>query len=152
MKRLPLANKEWDRITELFNKELLCVVEIYEVMSEKELKGPKKELFHGTKANNIENILRMGLKMEYNVTSAYGKGTYFSDLVSISLEGYTDANMYGYVFLCDVLEEHLKYVKGTNFYVCSKDEDIKIKYLIKFYKETPRVDEKMLSKFRNKMY
>jgi poly(ADP-ribose) polymerase-like protein len=85
-------------------------------------KYKKRKLFHGTKLHNIESILREGFKINYNVRHAYGKGTYFSPNVSLSLS-YTDGNKtmnifqdeLSYVFLCDVIVGEI----GVDNYVIS---------------------------------
>jgi len=108
------------------------------------------ELFHGTKQKNIDDILREGFKNNRNLCSAYGKGTYFSPDVSISLQ-YTDGcskasnfqDELSYVFLCDVIfgkigvDNYVDRSKNPSIIVSIYEERILIKYLIAFYRFAP---------------
>lgn len=42
------------------------------------------QLYHGTSEESVKNILDCGFKKSLNTISAYGKGTYFSNNVSVS--------------------------------------------------------------------
>ena len=140
---ISLCSNEFDRIAGLMPD--CCVIQIERVNQSNEeyedriskVKDPIiKEMFHGTKSKNVPDILDQGLKASKNVISAYGKGTYFSPDVKLSLNSYTDKNKYNdmsYVFLCDVI---LNDTGGNkkNIYVCPQDHSFKLKYLISFYK------------------
>jgi hypothetical protein len=145
METIKLSDPVFDKIISLMTD--CCVINIQKVnrchdnydkrvvklMSQKDI--DIKQMFHGTKANNVESIVEKGLMASLNVISAYGKGTYFSPNVKFSLNQYTDKNYaeLSYVFLCDVILNDTKGNK-SNIYVCPRDDSFMIKYLISFYK------------------
>ena len=49
------------------------------LLSIKKNKGTEDMLFHGTSFDNITKIINTGFNRDYNITSLYGKGTYFSN-------------------------------------------------------------------------
>jgi hypothetical protein len=62
-----------------------------------------KRLFHGTTEHNIDSIIKNGLQVKYNKTSAFGKGTYLSSTCDYSMN-YTDKqNDFSFMFVCDCL-------------------------------------------------
>lgn len=73
------------------------------------------QLFHGTKYNCINNIAMNGFLTNYNITSAYGKGTYFSTTAMYSRD-YTDKDNedISYMFVCDVLVGKCTTIRGFN--------------------------------------
>ena len=61
-------------------------------------------LFHGTKFNNINNIVLNGFKASFNKVSAYGRGTYFSTTANYSQNYSTaDPNEFSYMFISNVI-------------------------------------------------
>lgn len=134
-----MSDPEFDRIASLMPDCCICQIQVVNLEQdfEKRTDNPKtREMFHGTKARYVNNILNEGLRGSYNVTSAYGKGTYFSPDVKMSLFNYADrsrTDQISYVFLCDVVENEANGNK-TNIFVCPRDDSFRIKYLINFYK------------------
>lgn len=148
---LSLRDPEWGRIAELVSKnyENSCIVRIETVKSTNEAEfqarlnelnltvEDTREMFHGTKEKYVKNILSEGLRGSMNVTSAYGKGTYFSPDIKLSLLSYTDtsrSSKLSFVFLCNVIEQDAG-GNGSNIYVCPRDDSFVIRYLIRFYKD-----------------
>ena len=138
---VPTGSREYNEIASLLPK--CCVTEIRSIENgtqgpfEIRSKGKKTQrMFHGTKKHSVIPIIKEGLKTDANVTSAYGRGTYFSPDPMFSLKGYTDGSRdeLSYVFLCDIIMDETK--KGTEFiYVCPRDESHCLRYLIVFYKQ-----------------
>lgn len=65
----------------------------------------ERVLFHGTKADRIDAIVRDGFKVALNRVSAYGIGTYFATSAALSAH-YTDVSSrdeMSYMFVCRVL-------------------------------------------------
>jgi hypothetical protein len=137
-------------INEIKNEELL---KKYNETKEKliELRGSggvkELQLYHGSTQNSIMNICNVGFKAEYNVTSAYGKGTYFSADASYS-KTYTrpKKNEVSYLIMADVLigkcgmynrkdeiDNYVNNEKNPTIYVCPKDDFSYPKYIIAFY-------------------
>lgn len=83
----------------------------------------EKHLFHGTKVEYIDSICESGFKVERNRTSAFGKGTYFSTIATMS-SNYTNTsiiNEMSYMFVCKVIVGNCKVgtnneIVNTNFY------------------------------------
>ena len=107
------------------------------------------ELFHGTKADNVDSICNNGFLVQYNRTSAYGLGTYFSTNPSYSMFNYTNVDKRGVSFVCDVLigkcelGGHSRKIKADNavdnltkpsIYVTPYDDGCYPKYLVAFHK------------------
>ncbi len=62
-------------------------------------------LFHGTIERSINNIVAEGFNPDYNTTSAYGKGTYFSGAAITSSTYARDRKEdLQYMFLADVID------------------------------------------------
>ncbi len=62
-------------------------------------------LFHGTTEKASHNIISEGFDPDYNTTSAYGKGTYFSNNATTSSKYARDRHKeLQYMFLADVLD------------------------------------------------
>jgi len=83
-------------------------------------KGNKyiQTLFHGTKPEYVQHILRIGLRKPYDQSQVksgdrFGKGIYFADYASRSLSyaGYGD---YRTLFLCDVKLGNQRHMNGMN--------------------------------------
>lgn len=144
MEYIETSDPEFDRIASMMPD--CCIVEIKKVLDDlqcfynrNDIEDKKtREMFHGTKSKFVNNILSEGLRSYANKISAYGKGTYFSPDIKLSLFSYTDKddklnNELSYVFLCDVIVDETK-GNGSNIYVCPRDDSFRIKYLISFYK------------------
>lgn len=165
---ITLSDKRFDEIVSSVSKSYpnSCVLWIDEIHNdtllakymnrEEELarkygeKLKKLELFHGTRNECIDLIANEGFKSELNVTSAYGKGTYFATNALYSSNYMkTDGDAITYMFLCDVLvgEKICSRVndipKGvvrvdnksnTKIYVVPDDDSIYPRYIIAFYK------------------
>lgn len=116
---LSLSNKKYDeiagRVRESFPNS--CILWIEEVFNDELEKAhqdlfesipgaTKMELFHGTTEKAAISICNEGFKTEYNVTSAYGKGTYFAKNASYSID-YSKKNAIKtdivYMLLCSVI-------------------------------------------------
>nr|BDC16649.1 poly(ADP-ribose) polymerase [Sicyoidochytrium minutum DNA virus] len=120
-----------------------CVIRIWRVLKqwpefEEKLKtldeGKIVTLYHGTKAENVSAIIEEGLKARHNKRSAFGKGTYFSNEINLSLYQYTDiAKGLSYVFVCDVIKEFAKKGSGSIF-VCAEDDVFAPRYVVAFHK------------------
>jgi len=62
-------------------------------------------LFHGTTERAINNIVAEGFNPDYNTTSAYGKGTYFSaNAMTSSTYARDRREELQYMFLADVID------------------------------------------------
>lgn len=62
-------------------------------------------MYHGTTESALNAIMASGFDPSKNVTSAFGRGTYFAHNLSLSAE-YSQKDSYGYriMFVCKVLE------------------------------------------------
>ena len=95
-------------------------------------------LFHGTTDNCINGIVENGFKSDLNIRSAFGKGTYVSPNLNVSLNGYTNVSQQkgfklSFVFVNSVLTNFIK--KGSNsIYVVNCDSAILPKYIVSFHK------------------
>ena len=79
--------KNYDQNMRIFNA----------VLRTKKYAGKEQILFHGTTFANITKILNTGFNRDYNITSVYGKGTYFSNEAKIAAQYCTpfdDRNVY----------------------------------------------------------
>lgn len=100
LQRVPLSDPEWDRVYEWMAKSFpeACVLSIDRVVNpllharfEGYVLSHPNDVqtwaYHGTrKWDNIHSIVEKGFLSELNVTSAYGKGTYFSTQITYSRE------------------------------------------------------------------
>uniref|UniRef100_A0A6C0I016 PARP catalytic domain-containing protein n=1 Tax=viral metagenome TaxID=1070528 RepID=A0A6C0I016_9ZZZZ len=132
---------------ELFEK-------IKEKCKEKSKEACQQELFHGTTENAALSICREGFKSSYNITSAYGKGTYFAKNASYSI-GYSCKNAghmeIVYMLLCSVIvgtkvcgyssavtEDFdvtmVDNIEKPTIFVCPQDAGGIPKYMIAFHK------------------
>ena len=59
-------------------------LEEYEALKQNMAEPNERTLFHGTRFENSEAIVRSGYDPTLNVTSAYGRGTYFATNASMS--------------------------------------------------------------------
>ena len=116
-KYVNLSDKTFDEIAILIRKSYpySCVLWIQKIDNpsltkqfekyQEDLENPYElvDLFHGTKAKYIQNIVKNGLLSNNNRRSAFGIGTYASPNCSIAMQ-YTDGNVsnteISYVFLC----------------------------------------------------
>jgi hypothetical protein len=143
-------------IDEIHNKVLRDSYEyrkIYLEMKRGEDNVQEKQLFHGTKTESIDNIIKHGFKTEYNKVSAFGKGTYFSTAANYSsVYADLDGNKVSYMFVCDVLigkaivgtqnkvmdteicDNFVNKMTEPTIYVTPYDNGAYPKYLIAFYK------------------
>ncbi len=82
-------------------------VELKKRLEEKRGPGVIKtmSLFHGTTQKASNNIIFEGFNPDYNTTSAYGKGTYFSGSATTSSSYARDSREdLQYMFLADVID------------------------------------------------
>jgi hypothetical protein len=162
-----LSDKRFDTIANMIYKsyEKSCICWIEEICNDELLSRyiNRKEqlineygdslqelaLFHGTKSDCIHSIASDGFKSELNVTSAYGKGTYFAANAKLS-SGYMRATSeITYMFLCDVLVgkkvcdrvstiangvARVDNIKNSNIYVIPDNDACYPRYIIAFYK------------------
>ena len=132
---IPKDSEEYTLIEEKIKKEGCCEILYMEKLKNNKLekqfieykinikdkeKFELKMLYHGTGEDNVEMILKDGFNTKYNITSAYGTGTYLSDSFKYS-EGYTKVstkrNKNIIICECIVKNENLK---TKNIY-CFKD-------------------------------
>ena len=143
MEPLYMSDKRYDEISARVRKSypnacILFIDELHNPFLEDEqdkFNGKeKKQLFHGTPEGNINSICRNGFRCELNVRSAYGKGTYFSEFASYSINYATSKDDIVYMFLCDVIvdSQHTRTV-GNGIYVVNHDYGGIPKFLIAFY-------------------
>lgn len=153
VKALDVMGNDFSRIVEkMTNKCVVAIDEVFEAPGRKEYdenlatllstglefngKTGVVEMFHGTKIKNIGSILSRGLSSDYNTTSAFGKGTYFSPDLDTSLLGYTDVDLktrVSVVLICDVIKCQTG-GNGSNIFVCANDNSFLIRYLVYFHK------------------
>ncbi len=143
-------------IDEIINEELLSKYQQRKSYIE-EIRGKENvfehQLFHGTKVDCINNIATNGFMKQFNKTSAYGKGTYFSTKASYSCH-YTDKDTtdISYMFICDVIVGKYTVVNGPleintamydnsvnnitlpDIYVTPYDDGAYPRYLVAFHK------------------
>ena len=118
LKNVPVGCKQYDELCSLMRESYpkACILWIDEVCNsslqarfnerlKSTLKGSKVlQLFHGTKEANIKPIIENGFEASYNVTSAYGKGTYFATKANYSKSYATDSNdQISFMLICDVI-------------------------------------------------
>jgi hypothetical protein len=176
--RIKLSDPEYDRISQLVRKSYpnACIVQIGKVenkiltsrfedkfsqMKEKYSNTstvPKIiELFHGTRENNVWNIVNTGFLTSKNVTSAYGIGTYLSNLAHISwsyslkrtTKSSKEDSELAYMILCDVIIGEIRTKNDQNLeleivsvndlinptiYCVPYEEGVCPKYVIEFYR------------------
>lgn len=114
---LSLSNPQFDRIAGYVDKGFpgACILWIDEIQNDallarylhkKDSLGPdvkELQLFHGTK-KCVDDICEQGFKVSLNVTSAYGKGTYFGDTAATAFPYMNQGNSrIVYMFVCKVL-------------------------------------------------
>ncbi|BCU09349.1 mono [ADP-ribose] polymerase PARP16 isoform X1 [Sicyoidochytrium minutum DNA virus] len=138
---LALSDPDFDRVAA--NMPNCCVVRIWRVVKqwpeyEEKLRsldeGHITTLYHGTRAENVSSIVEEGLRAKHNQRSAFGRGTYFSSEINLSLYSYTDiAKGLSYVFVCDVIKEFAKRGSGSIF-VCAEDDVFAPRYVVAFHK------------------
>lgn len=167
-----MASSVYDEITKMIRNSYrnACILYIDEIKNNnlltkyeqrksdlEELRGKENinelMLFHGTKIDCINNIATNGFMKEFNRTSAYGKGTYFSTKASYS-STYTDKDRtdISYMFICNVIIGKYKVVIGPHeidtsmydnsvntmtspdIYVTPYDDGAYPRYLVAFHK------------------
>jgi poly [ADP-ribose] polymerase 7/11/12/13 len=120
LRNIPLSDKRYDEVVAMIRRsypnacvlwldqvENTCLEERYEsfkiVLQEQYNTVEEKLLFHGTKEYNIKSIADSGFDHTKNVTSAYGKGTYFAKEANYSKNystvSYDDVS---FMFVCRV--------------------------------------------------
>ena len=120
---ISMSNPMFDKISDLIYKSFpnACILYIQEVANEDlitsfeqrkndmiEKRGAnnvyEELMFHGTKPEHIDPIVRDGFRPELNKTSAYGKGTYFASAASYSKNyAHPAKDEVAYMFVCRVL-------------------------------------------------
>jgi len=94
-------------------------------------------LFHGTKASNIQTIIKHGFDLRYNTRFMYGKGNYFAAMSSMA-HLYTCADDAGnrQILLCKVLigqsiiyKENMGPLTCDSIYDSVKDQEIPTIYV-----------------------
>lgn len=138
--------------------ENVCICTIDEVINDKLLSNFNKQktdsyeihhTFHGTHVNCLSNIIENGFQSKYNVTSAFGKGTYTAQHAKYSFD-YMKNNHKDdlcYMFLCDIIVKNVglcrkdkdadtfvNNISNPTIFVTRNDEAIYPKYLISFHK------------------
>lgn len=100
-----LSDKKYDQIIEMISKSYpdSCIVEILRIYTDPDKEtlfmnhfnnfpnAKIVELFHGTGKDSIESISQEGFIVSKNKISAFGKGTYFSNIARIAVEYGTKA-------------------------------------------------------------
>jgi hypothetical protein len=166
---IPMSNKMYDIVSdriysdfpnacvlwidEVNNETLLDKYNDYKNKLEETIEVKELQLFHGTKVNNIDNIINNGFMIVHNVISAYGLGTYMAPSCKMSLS-YTDKcnKDISYVFLCDcvvgkccvgkynkkidktIYDTQVNSLENTTIYSFPNDDSINPRYLIAFHK------------------
>jgi hypothetical protein len=157
-----MSNKIFDEISDSITKSYpnACIIYIKENTNEALIERYKEyqdqnigcteyTLFHGTRPENIQNIVESGFISDYNKRSALGFGTYFAKLANYS-KAYMDVDKTGisYMFVCKVFVKNTRVGRNTtNMDYCTVDnkEDPQIfavpddsasfpKYLVAFHK------------------
>jgi hypothetical protein len=136
----------------LYIEEIINPVLLDAYLQKKEKMSHAKELllFHGTIHSNISNITHNGFKAEYNKTSAYGKGTYFSIYANYSKDyASVDETGVSYILLCNVIvgvcevvgynqpikkDNAVDNISKPTMYVTPYDDACYPKYLVAFHK------------------
>ena len=92
-------------VEEVHNSKLQAEHEqLYETIKKTRGFCERMEMFHGTKAESIDAIVREGFMTKYNKCSAYGLGTYIAKEASYSFHYMQPGeDKISYMFLCDVL-------------------------------------------------
>ena len=163
-------DKEYEKIASAFEKSYnsnnVCISAIFRIENlvlennfwkqYEEIKAKRKcepkimEVFHGTRRESAKNIMLEGFDPKYNVTYAFGKGTYCSPQVITALGYCKDANKENdsMVFLCDMMlgnygphgnfgiidtEKYDYSGNNSNIYVTPYRYGIIPKYLICYY-------------------
>lgn len=113
------------------------------------------QLFHGTKAESIDSIATFGYDISRNVTSAYGKGTYFSTKASYSFNFMKSSNNEGtsYMFYSDVLvgEKGKDHYEGPDMYITRYNYGAFPGYIIGIYKEATYQEKQVKKQMKSKM-
>lgn len=145
------SDPEWKRIAALIDKEFpeACIISIDRIINDDNIRRFSKrtsdcpdvniqEMFHGTKAKNVDSIIEHGLQARFNQRSAWGRGTYFSDKLTHSLFGFSDQKNDDaqFIFICDVLtcDRHGE----SPVFVCARDDSFCLRYLVMFNKTTKK--------------
>lgn len=149
---ISVSDPEFERIENLVLKSYpkSCICTIEKVNNPRILDAFNKfkssheceiwELFHGTHSQNISNIIQTGFQASRNVTSAYGKGTYFAKNAHYSFNYMKNnhSNDLSYMFLADVAIHDLGNVtlhnENKSIIVATNDDQIYPKYIIGFHK------------------
>jgi len=145
---MPVSDERWDAIFKHVEKTFpnTCIYSIYEVINNELSKKYEKYkklhptfkqsglVYHGTKdINNITPIISEGYKVKYNVTSAYGKGTYFSTKWTYSKK-YSKKREDGssYILLNYILIPEYYKCPEQHIYVIKDDDAILPMYVIEY--------------------
>lgn len=138
-----------NKIYESYKDTEVCICTIDEIKTNFNYKKLSHTIdtFHGTHNNNINSIIMDGFKSVYNITSAYGKGTYTAKDAKYSFN-YMKNNIKSdlhYMFLCEItydkiglsgqdVDTYVNSITNPSIYVTKNDDQIKPKYLISFNK------------------
>lgn len=113
------------------------------------------QLFHGRKAESIDSIATCGYDISKNVTSAYGKGTYFSTKASYSFDFMKSSDLKGtsYMFYSDVLvgEKDKDHYEGLDMYITRYNYGAFPGYIIGIYKEATYQEKQVKKQMKSKM-
>ena len=119
--RVPLSNPIWEYVSSIieltYPQMCICwidkienidLIEQYNIRKSmiKEKRGFVEELtlFHGTKGDNVNSIIKYGFLTDMNKVSGYGVGTYFSTSSKISsFYSKNKKSELSYMFVCKVL-------------------------------------------------
>jgi hypothetical protein len=90
--------------------------------------------FHGTNPKHMNSIEQMGLRKEFNIVSAYGKGNYFTSDIMISYQYLKFIHGYSNIYVCAVkLGKFGINHSGNNTYIYKTFEDNQSHILYKIY-------------------
>jgi hypothetical protein len=156
--RSPVYSQIEKYIWATFNKACICWIEenknpiLLRKFEEYSVgKAVVNNLFHGTNANNIDNITSGGFKPSLNRRSTYGNGVYFSTraIYSKQYSIFRSSEM-EYMFVCDVavgktakgrantnipdkFDSFTDNLEQPDMYIVNKTEAAYPRYIVAFY-------------------
>lgn len=110
------------------------------------------ELYHGTSEESMNNIIKNGFEKKYNRVAAWGKGTYFSPLATMSAQySKPKVDEISYMFICDVIygkykvgsqniektddiDNYVNSLKDPSIICCPLDDMAVPRYMIAFHR------------------
>jgi hypothetical protein len=112
-----------------------------------------KQLYHGTSEECVQKIIKNGFESKYNKTSAWGKGTYFTPLATMSANySKPKSDEISFMFVCDVIigvckiggisisktddmDNYVNSVTNPTIICCPLDDMAIPRYLIAFHRD-----------------